>query len=138
MRCCYQEVVVDERPGLPGDHLRPLRAALAQPLAAPMDQLRSNQIWTEATTPGRTQSATDSPEVAAGAGAARGEGGGVGGLAGTAGLGGLGVAGGGEVGGGGDGEREDAEGDEGEEACGGREQRGERERVGGGAAARAR
>jgi hypothetical protein len=36
--CCYQEVVVDERPGLPGDHLRPLRAALAQPLAAPNEQ----------------------------------------------------------------------------------------------------
>jgi hypothetical protein len=47
----YQEVVVEERPGLPGDHIRPLRAPLAEPLAAPNeqqrrppDQLRSNQI----------------------------------------------------------------------------------------------
>ena len=31
----YQELVVDERPGLPRDDLHPLRTALAQPLAAP-------------------------------------------------------------------------------------------------------
>ena len=31
----YQEVVVDERPGLPRDDLHPLRTALPHPLAAP-------------------------------------------------------------------------------------------------------
>jgi hypothetical protein len=30
----YQEVVVHERPGLPRDHLRPLRTPLSQPLPA--------------------------------------------------------------------------------------------------------
>ena len=40
----YQELVVEERPGLPRDELRPLRTPLARPLADNNRDTRWDQI----------------------------------------------------------------------------------------------